>query len=57
MEQIAKRPMQELSAEQSKEVSGGIIFAPVVYAAFVSGAKWGAGIALAAYAIQAKFDK
>ena len=43
----------ELSCDEVEIVTGGII--PVVaYAAFVSGAKWGAGIALSTYAIQAK---
>lgn len=43
----------ELSCDEVEMVIGGVI--PVVaYAAFVSGAKWGAGIALATCAIQTK---
>lgn len=44
----------ELQSGELDQVSGGVI--PVAaYAAFVSGAKWGAGIALAVVAIKAKF--
>lgn len=57
MESIKAREIEELTDAEVIQVSGGIIFAPVLYAAFVSGAKWGAGVALATYAIQAKFDK
>lgn len=47
--------VQTLSMDEIDAVSGGAVFlAPAVYAAFVSGAKWGAGIALATYAIQAR---
>jgi len=43
----------ELTAAEIDQVSGGVI--PVVaYAAFVSGAKWGAGIALATLALSIK---
>ena len=45
----------ELSCDEVEMVTGGII-PVVVYAAFVSGAKWGAGIALATYAIHAKYE-
>lgn len=43
----------ELKAEELKAVSGGVIPA-AVYAAFVSGAKWGAGISLAVLAMKEK---
>lgn len=45
--------MIELRQDEVAAVSGGVIPA-VVYAAFVSGAKWGAGISLAVMAIKAK---
>lgn len=44
--------IQELTAEQVDVVAGGIVFAPVLYTAFVSGAKWGAGLALAVMALK-----
>jgi lactobin A/cerein 7B family class IIb bacteriocin len=46
--------IKELTAAELEQVAGGVI--PVVaYAAFVSGAKWGAGIALATLAVSIKF--
>ncbi|UVW28865.1 hypothetical protein [Massilia sp. H6] len=48
--------MELLNQEDIDNVSGGIIFAPVVYTAFVSGAKWGAGLGLAALAIKGRFS-
>jgi lactobin A/cerein 7B family class IIb bacteriocin len=48
------KSISELSAAELEQVSGGII--PVAaYAAFVSGAKWGAGIAMATMALSLKF--
>jgi hypothetical protein len=54
METNTQKVMQELTTAEIDQVAGGIIFAPVLYTAFVSGAKWGGGMALAAYAIHAK---
>ena len=51
MQTLQTADMRELTAEQIELVSGGIFFAPAVYAAFVSGAKWGGGIALALVAL------
>lgn len=55
MEANQKQDMRLLTQEELAGISGGIIFAPAVYAAFVSGAKWGAGIGLATLAVKAKF--
>lgn len=45
----------ELSQSEIEDVSGGVIFVPALYAAFVSGAKWGAAMTIAVYAIQQKY--
>ncbi len=45
----------EINAAEIDAVSGGVIPA-IAYACFVSGAKWGAGIAVAVYTIKAKWD-
>lgn len=54
MEPNKSNEIAVLTEHQIDQVSGGILFAPVLYAAFVSGARWGAGVAIAAYALKRK---
>lgn len=54
MTPLKSNEIQELTLDQVEHVSGGIVFAPILYTAFVSGAKWGAGVAIAVYAIKTK---
>lgn len=54
MEPNTRNAIQELDPAEIDAIAGGVIFAPVLYTAFVSGAKWGGGIALAVYAISTK---
>ena len=51
---IMQNNVQQLTEAEVEQVSGGVIFAPILYSCFVSGAKWGAGIALATYAISTR---
>lgn len=55
MQTFTNKDFTELTPGQVEQVSGGVIFVPVLYAAFVSGAKWGGGLALGAYLIHSKF--
>ena len=41
MENNQMESMKSLTQEEIHNVSGGVIFIPAAYAAFVSGAKWG----------------
>lgn len=57
MKNQSQNHLQELSSDEISKVSGGIIFAPLLFPAFVSGAKWGAGVVIAIYLIHEKYDK
>jgi len=54
MENNQMKNMKLLTQDEIHNVSGGVIFVPAVYAAFVAGAKWRAGIGLATLAMKAK---